>query len=109
MAALLALIVGGVLLHGTAPALAASSKPDNLCLTCPRPVPVCWLTVYRWQDYNLKAGSGTIVVVTDGPPPGDADKERARLDVLRTLPPNHTVVIGKSNRINCPPGARAGE
>lgn len=90
-------------------ASAASGKPDNLCLTCPRPVPACWLTVYRWQDYNLKAGHGTVVVVTDGAPPSEAEKERARLDVLRSLPPSHTVVIGKSSRIGCPPGARAGE
>jgi hypothetical protein len=104
------LLCGPLLLAGGGePLRAASSKPDNLCLTCPRPVPACWLTVYRWQDYNLKAGHGTVVVVTDGAPPSEAEKERARLDVLRSLPPSHTVVIGKSSRIGCPPGARAGE
>ncbi len=85
---------------------AAANRQDNLCLTCPRPEPACWLATYRWQDYNLKAGFGTIVVVTDGGPPTEGDKAMARADLARTLPPTTIVVITKNSRIACPPGAR---
>jgi len=107
----LALLAAGIAVvpAGAPPAQAAATKPDNLCLTCPRPEPACWLTVYRWEDYNLRAGDGTTVIVTDGPPPSEADKERARMSILRDLPSGHKIAIGKSSRINCPPGARAGE
>ncbi|RAU21306.1 hypothetical protein CU669_14135 [Paramagnetospirillum kuznetsovii] len=88
-----------------APAV-AEPKLENLCLTCTRPDPACWLVTYRWQDYNLKGDVGTTVVVTAGQPPTEDDKERARLSLLRTMPPNTTVVMAKSSRIACPPGAR---
>ncbi|OAN53944.1 hypothetical protein A6A04_13725 [Paramagnetospirillum marisnigri] len=102
----LVVLAAATVLLTQAGAAEAGPKPDNLCLTCPRPEPACWMVVYRWQDYNLKADYGTIVVTTAGPPPDEQDKERARQRILRTLPPNHTVAITKSSRIACPPGAR---
>ena len=95
-------------LGGFSPAVAAN-KQENLCLTCPRPEPACWMVVYRWQDYNLKGGFGTVVVVTDGAAPTEAEKARAKADLLRTLAPTTTVIITKNSRISCPPGARVGQ
>lgn len=94
------------LVQAAAVPVAAEPKPDNLCLTCPRPEPACWMTLYRWQDYNLRGDYGTTVLVTAGPPPDEQDKDRARRQILRALPPNTTVAITKSSRIACPPGAR---
>ncbi|MDO8607239.1 MAG: hypothetical protein Q7R40_11935 [Phaeospirillum sp.] len=92
---------------GIIPAIAAN-KQENLCLTCPRPEPACWMVVYSWQDYNLKGGFGTMVVVTGGAAPTEAEKARAKADLLRTLAPTTTVTITKNSRISCPPGARVG-
>ncbi len=94
-----------ILLFPVAPVW-AEPKPENLCLTCPRPEPACWMAVYRWQDYNLKGGVGTTVVVTAGAPPNEDDKELARRKLMRTLPSTTTVAITKNSRIACPPGAR---
>jgi hypothetical protein len=102
MVGLLAVLV----VLGWAQPAAAANKQENLCLTCPRPEPACWMVVYRWQDYNLKGGFGTMVVVTDGGPPTEADKARAKADLMRTLAPTTAVTITKNSRIACPPGAR---
>jgi hypothetical protein len=88
-----------------APGLAGEpQRPANPCLTCPKPEPACWMMLYRWQDYNLRGGLGTHLVVTDGPPPDEADLARAKAAILRTLPPNHSVTVDKSNRVACPAG-----
>ncbi len=84
----------------------AADKQENLCLTCPRPEPACWLATYRWQDYNLKGDVGTTVIVTTGAPPSEADKARAKADLQRMLPPTTSVTILKNSRIACPPGTR---
>ena len=105
MAYLLALLVA---LGWSLPA-AAAGKQENLCLTCPRPEPACWLATYRWQDYNLKGGVGTVVIVTAGNPPNEDDKARAQAGLARSLPPTTKVAITKNSRIACPPGARVGE
>jgi hypothetical protein len=83
---------------------------ENLCLTCPRPEPVCWLMVYRWEDYNLKAGLGTTVLVNEGEIPTPQQKEKARQEVLRALgrDKEYTVTVKRVDRITCPKGARVG-
>ncbi len=99
-------VLAAAALFEAAPPAAAEPKLENLCLTCPRPEPACWMVMYRWQDYNLKAGYGTTVVVTAGAPPSEQEKEVARQKILRGLPPSHSVAITKNSRIACPPGAR---
>ena len=106
MARLLAMVA--VILGWSLPATAAN-KQENLCLTCPRPDPACWLATYRWQDYNLKGGVGTVVIVTAGNPPNEDDKALYQAKVSRTLPPTTKVSITKNSRIACPVGVRVGE
>jgi len=91
-----------VLTWAPGPGRAADPPPLVPCLTCPQPVPACWMLVYRWQDYNLRAGLGTHLIVTNGPPPGENQMEQARQSVLKSLPPHHTATFKGTNRVGCP-------
>ncbi|CAA7620646.1 conserved hypothetical protein [Candidatus Terasakiella magnetica] len=94
-----------VLWAGIGLAAEPARMPQPPCLTCPKPDPACWMLVYRWEDYNLRAGLGTYVVVTRGAPPDPADLAMAQERILKGLPPSHKIKVNKTNRVACPEGA----
>ncbi len=85
----------------------AQSKPTVPCLTCPRPVPACWVMVYRWTDYNLRSGPGNHLLITTGPPPTTPEIAQATHDIQRGLPKGMTTKIAGTSRIDCPEPIKA--
>jgi hypothetical protein len=95
-----------LLILATLPAQ-AETRPSVPCLTCPRPVPACWMMVYRWTDYNLRSGPGNHLVITDGPPPSRPDLAKAAEEVSRTLPKGMKTSLVGTSRIDCPEPIKA--
>lgn len=85
----------------------AESKPQVPCLTCPRPVPACWMVVYRWTDYNLHSGPGNHMVITAGAPPTIQEKAQALDDIQHSMPKGMTAVLVGTSRIDCPEAVKA--
>ena len=88
------------------PAQAEPLPPAPPCLTCPRPVPACWMVVYRWTDYNLRSGPGNYLLITDGPPPNTAEMAKALEDIRRPMPKGMTAKVLGTDRIACPEPAK---
>ena len=77
------------------------------CLTCPRTVPVCWMMVYRWTDYNLRSGPGNTMLITTGAAPTTREEQQAMADLQRSLPKGMTVHNLGTSRVDCPEAVRA--
>lgn len=90
-----------------APTARAEPKPTVPCLTCPRPVPACWMVVYRWTDYNLRSGPGNHMVITTGAPPTRPELAQASEDILRGMPKGMKTALVGTSRIDCPEAIKA--
>jgi hypothetical protein len=102
-----ALSVFAVALVAGSLAAEADTKPSVPCLTCPRPVPACWVVVYRWTDYNLRSGPGNHLVITTGAPPTTPEIAQAAQDIQRGMPKGMTSKIIGTSRIDCPEPIKA--
>lgn len=85
----------------------AETRPSVPCLTCARPVPACWMVMYRWTDYNLRSGPGNHMLITTGPPPSTPELARAADDIQRGLPKGMSAKVIGTNRIDCPERIKA--
>jgi hypothetical protein len=97
---LMAAVVLAVL--GAGGASAEGGHPPPVCLSCPKPHQYCWIFLYRWEDYNSRAGFGTGMLITESDHIGEKDKLRAEVDTNAALPKEIRAKVRSVNPIPCP-------